>query len=153
MKSKFISTLFVALFIALVFPSCELESENETMISSFNEDESHAKGLNCMDCHYSGGDGEGWFNLAGTVFKENLTETYPNTNIYLYTEANGAGTQVYALEVDALGNFYTTETIDYGSGLYVGVQGNLDTKFMFSPVFNGACNSCHGTTTDKIWTE
>ena len=53
---------------------------------------------------------------------------------------------------DAKGNFYTTETIDFGSGLYPVLQGNNSTNKMSSSITTGQCNSCHGVSTDKIWT-
>jgi hypothetical protein len=54
--------------------------------------------------------------------------------------------------VDAFGNFYTTENIDFGNGLYASVEGNSSTKNMVSSITTGQCNSCHGISTDKIWT-
>ncbi len=46
----------------------ENEGENKSKISSFNSTESHNTGQNCMECHIAGGDGEGWFTAAGTVY-------------------------------------------------------------------------------------
>lgn len=150
---KSIIVLFLALFV-LIIHSCEKEGgQNETKISRNNDTKSHNMGQNCMLCHKSGGKGEGWFNVAGTVYNETFSNTYPNKLIQLYTEPNGAGQLKYTIEVDAKGNFYTTESINFGSGLYPAAVGNTTTKFMGSSITQGQCNSCHGNTNEKIWTK
>jgi len=106
-----------------------------------------------MKCHVEGNYGKGWFTVAGTVYKENSTHTYPNTTVKLYSEANGAGTLEYTVKVDGNGNFYTTDTIDFGSGLYPAVEGTELTKYMSSSITYGGCNSCHGQAQEKIWTK
>ena len=74
-KSGLIFTVIVLMF--SVFVSCENEDdengENKDMSSSFNENESHNAGQNCMACHKSGGQGEGWFTVAGTVYNASKT--------------------------------------------------------------------------------
>lgn len=135
-----------------MFAACE--KENETLISKNNADESHNMGQDCLICHVQGGDGEGWFRVAGTLYNNSQTSTYPNGNVKLTTEPNGSGALVKTIEIDSKGNFYTTETVDFGTGLYVGVFGTSgEQKFMTSKISTGACNSCHGTTTEKIWIE
>ena len=109
-------------------------------------------GQNCMNCHKSGGEGKGWFNVAGTVYTAGLSNTYPNTTVKLYTGPNGTGTLKYTINGDAKGNFFTTETIDFGSGLYPVVQGTSTAKYMSTTTTTGQCNSCHGVSTDKLWT-
>jgi hypothetical protein len=151
MKLKLITTITIAF--AILTQSCEKEGENETKISYFDENESHKEGENCMECHKVGGIGEGWFTLAGTVYDNQQSNTLKNATIKLYTEADGAGILKYSLQGDALGNFYTTEAIDFGSGLYTSVEGNTTVNHMTSMVIGGQCNSCHGTSTAKIWTE
>jgi hypothetical protein len=137
-----------------LFAACEKENGNETLISSNNDDESHKMGENCMNCHVQGGSGEGWFNVAGTLYNSAQTSTYPNGTVKFFAEPNGVGTAIKEVEIDSKGNFYTTENIDFGNGLYVGVFGtNGEQKFMVTTVSTGACNSCHGITTDKIWIE
>lgn len=149
-----INYLIIALFSFILFTACEKENENETKISKNNTDESHNLGQNCMSCHVSGGSGEGWFTVAGSMYDNSQTNPYPNGSVKVTTEPNGLGTTVQTIEIDSKGNFYTTETIDFGSGLYVGVFGtNGEQKFMSSKITNGNCNSCHGNTTDKIWIE
>ena len=148
-----ISILTVGMLIS--FSSCKKDEneENETNISSNYDNESHNIGENCMNCHISGGSGEGWFNVAGTVYDSTKTNTYPNIQIKLYTERNGMGDLVKTVEVDAKGNFFTTEDIDFGQGLYPAAEGNLITKYMHSSITSGACNSCHGVSTDRVWTK
>lgn len=152
MKLKLITSIVVVFSIVLLTQSCKKEGENETKISHFDGNESHKVGENCMECHKSGGSGEGWFTLAGTVYDQQ-DNTLKNTTIKLYTEADGTGTLKYTLQGDALGNFYTTEAVDFGNGLYVSVQGNTAAKHMSSMITSGQCNSCHGVSTAKIWTE
>ncbi len=151
MKSRWI---FALLFLGvLLFQSCENEGiePNEQKISVYGGTESHNTGQSCMACHVQGGSGEGWFNVAGTVYDSLKTNPYPNATIKLFTEPGGAGTLAYTIQVDALGNFYTTESIEFGGGLYVSTQGSQSTKHMQSIVTNGDCNSCHGNSVDKIW--
>lgn len=118
----------------------------EAKTSSFNSNESHNAGMNCMSCHTTGGPGEGMFLVAGTVYDQSLTTTMPKATVKLYSETNGGGTEVANIEVDALGNFYTTANIDFAKGLYpavIGITGKV--KYMASPITSGQCNSCHGS--------
>ena len=144
-----IFSLIISLIIVL--QACEKEGGNKTNISQLNSKKSHNMGQNCMNCHKNGGEGEGWFLAAGTVYDSLKTTTYPNTTVKLFTGPNGTGTLKHTLQVDGLGNFYTTETIDFGSGLYPAVVGKNSTKYMSSSTTNGQCNSCHGSSTDKIF--
>jgi hypothetical protein len=152
MKKHFLILSVIALFF---LASCDKETEgNETKMSSNFSEESHNTGENCMTCHLSGGPGEGWFTVAGSVYKSDLIDNYPNGTINLTTAANGGGTVVKTIEVDAFGNFYTTEDISFGNGLYVAVYGtNGEQKYMPSPITNGKCNACHGNTNDNIYIE
>lgn len=150
MKIKYIASVILAVSLSFAFSACSEDSENSDQVSSHGDTESHNAGGNCMSCHKSGGEGEGWFNIAGTVYNEAKTAVYPNSTVRLYTGANGTGTLKYTINVDAKGNFYTTEAIDFGTGLYASVEGT-QTSSMYSPITNGQCNSCHGGSTDKIW--
>lgn len=154
MKIKITAWLTVIMSVLILLQSCESDEieGNEEMISSYNETESHKMGQNCMSCHKSGGEGEGWFNLAGTVYDSQKSSTYPNATVRLYSQPNGAGSLITTIEVDGLGNFYTTANIDFENGLYVSVSGDKATEHMLSPILSGQCNSCHGTSTDRIWT-
>ena len=134
--------------------ACEKEEgENETKISSYQSDESHHTGENCMECHRSGGSGEGWFTIAGTVYGNDKTTPYPGATVRLYTGQGGSGTLKTTVEVDQKGNFYTTEGIDFGTGLYTRVEGASTTAEMVTPLTTGQCSQCHGNSTGRIGIE
>lgn len=153
MKHRSLVLILFTVMGLVTVQSCEKDDENETKISSYSSTESHNNGQNCMSCHVSGGDGEGWFIVAGSVYDTTLTQPFTNATVKLYTGPNGTGTIKATLQVDKKGNFYTTESIDFGSGLYPAVVGPTVTKYMNSTISSGQCNSCHGKTTDKIWTK
>jgi len=133
--------------LSLLF-SCE---KNKTAISSFNSSKSHNMGQDCMSCHKKGGSGEGRFSSAGTVYNNMQTTPIGNRKIKLYTGPNSTGSLIKTIEVDAQGNFYTTEKIDFSVGLYPSIIGNSTTKHMSVSTSTGNCMSCHGISTSKIW--
>ncbi len=162
------TTFIVLLFLGLsLLDSCKKESaknngttesnsgneSSEAKISHHNGNKSHNMGQACMNCHKQGGSGESIFNVAATVYDTTMNSVFPNTTVRLYTGANGSGTLKYTIEVDAKGNFYTTESIDFTNGLYPAVTGTQGTKYMSSSITTGNCASCHGNTTNKIWTK
>ena len=107
---------------------------------------------NCMNCHNAEGDGEGIFSAAGSVYDTTQIAPFPNAKVILYTGANGSGNVVKNIEVDAYGNFYTTESISFENDLFVSVLNPNGTEtFMNSPVVNGECNSCHGSSSVRIF--
>lgn len=145
--NKFLFLLSVVLFVF----ACE-RGENETKISSYGGTKSHNNGQNCMSCHKSGGKGEGWFTAAGSIYKKDFASPSPNCTILLYTAPGGAGSLKTVIESDALGNFYTTEKIDFSQGLYPAVKNSSDSiRYMGTYTTTGQCNSCHGVSNDKIW--
>jgi hypothetical protein len=152
-KSKVLGSVIVFSSLLATSQSCrkEIENSSETKNSSHNSSKSHNMGQNCMNCHKQGGSGEGWFNIAGTVYDSLKISTYPNATVNLYTGPNGTGSLKYTIDVDAFGNFYTTRSIDFSGGLYASVQGASSTKYMSSVITTGQCNGCHGVTNDKIW--
>lgn len=106
---------------------------------------------NCLSCHAPGGSGNGIFMVGGTVFKNDLKTRYPNLTVRFYTQPNGGGELVKTLEVDAYGNFYTTGSLPFGKGLYPQVEnGKGEIRSMKTWLTSGACNSCHGVSTDPI---
>lgn len=155
--SIFISTLF---FSIVLIQSCSKEttssSENEgsgessTGASTSGTSKSHNMGLNCMNCHKAGGQGEGIFTAAGTVYNSAATATFPNATIKLYSGPNGTGTLLYTLSGDNLGNFYTSQVLNFATGIYPAVQGTTTTMYMSTSISTGQCNSCHGVSTGKI---
>ncbi len=106
---------------------------------------SHNTGKNCLNCHS--------FPVGGSVYKKDLVSTYPGTVVKLTTMANGAGTVVATLTTDNSGNIHTSSSVNFGTGLYASVMGATSTKYMASAIKSGACNSCHGSSTSKVWTE
>jgi cytochrome c553 len=155
MTKKVLTIIMVVISTLVLFESCEKEEDggNETKNSSYNDNESHNMGQNCMNCHKQGGDGEGWFVVAGTVYDSLKTSTYPNSTIKLFSGPNGTGNLVTTIEVDGLGNFYTSNSINFGNGLYTSASGNTTANHMNSSITTGNCNSCHGESIDRIWTK
>ncbi len=134
--------------------NCEEEVfEREYAASTHNSSESHNWGYNCMECHRRGGPGEGWYTVAGSVADTSLRHPLGNVTIELWEEV-GVGEPVAVIEVDALGNFYTTEPIDWKLGLVPVVVSSDGQKRLVMPFAtrNGACNSCHFTNwAPPIW--
>ena len=152
MKNQIVIFLFSLLF---VLGACEKEEgENEYMVSENFSDESHNTGQNCMECHFAGGSGEGWFTVAGSVYDGELDQPIANGVIELSTEPQSNGSIIATIEIDEKGNFYTTEAINITGGLYATVESQKGSKaYMITEVTNGSCNSCHGSSTDKIWVD
>jgi hypothetical protein len=150
-KKTFIALAFSFMFgIILISQSCQ--ENNETQISSYNSNESHNMGQNCMNCHNTNGKGSGTFMAAGTVYDSLMTTTRKNGTVRLYSGPNQTGTVRASIEVDGHGNFYTTENIDFAGGVYPTVTGSSgDLHFMSESISMGECNSCHGVTTSKIY--
>jgi hypothetical protein len=137
---KIFSITFILLVVALV--SCDQESEDEGEYGS-----SHNTGKNCLSCHSN-------FKLAGSVYNKALTSAFPGAKIKITTLANGAGTVLATLTSDNSGNFHTSSSISFGSGVFVSVESTSGTiKYMNSALTTGACNSCHGLSTSKVWAE
>jgi hypothetical protein len=110
-------------------------------------------GQNCMNCHKDGGEGKGCFFVAGTVYDSLQSSTKANGIIKLYSGPNGTGILKGTIEVDAKGNFFTTDIIDFSSQVYPSITNTIgNVKYMGSGISTGQCNSCHGVSTDKIWT-
>ena len=113
--------------------------ENDQATSTYEQDESHYKGQNCMDCHYSEGNGEGWFSVAGSAFGNTK---FADIELYLDTSSS----EILKIQFDQLGNAYTTEKVDFSNGLFAATRSaNGELNFMEDKIFNGQCNLCHGT--------
>jgi len=142
MNNRIISVILILTGFT-IFYSCKISGSNDTVISEPGR-RSHNAGKNCMNCHKSGGRGNGWFTVAGTLYKETDNERYPNALVNLCTAPDSTGHIMKSIRADAKGNFYTTEGIDFGAGLYVCVTG-IDGKktWMGSAVTSGKCNDCH----------
>lgn len=156
-KIAFVITLLTCMSIGISSCSHYDEITKNPVSSRHGDDESHNPGRNCMECHRSGGqaveffDTEKMWNIGGTVFNADGVTPNPNGTVYLYTQANGQGELKYTFEVDANGNFYTNQIIDFRQGLFPYVTGGFGgSAHMSTALTSGACNSCHGVTTPRI---
>lgn len=118
----------------------------QNIIESSNGDtSSHVdsrRGTNCLGCHKVGLFSP-VFTVAGTVFKtSNLTQVQPNIQVEFYSNAAGTGNPVEVIEVDANGNFYTTETLTL-TGLFPAVRSSTEKRMMPIDFQSGQCNDCH----------
>jgi cytochrome c553 len=153
MKSLLIRLSLIS-FLFILIVSCEKEGGNESSVSSNNSSRSHKTGENCMNCHKSGGEGEGWFKVAGSVYGSDFQSIAANGTVNLYTGPGGTGTLIASIDVDNLGNFYTTQSVSFSGGVYPSVQNNAGTEYFMSELITtGACSSCHGKTADRIYVE
>lgn len=145
-----LSFLWIPLLVAVILFACEKEGAcDEYKVSTSNSNKSHNFGLNCMQCHQASGEGEGCFSVAGSVRNAQLTAPVTSGQVEFYTGPNGTGTLKYSLEIDSKGNFYTTGPIVV-TGLYPAVKNVNGTIYMGSSLSTGACNSCHGVSTQII---
>lgn len=148
---RILSLIPITMLFAVVLFSCEKEGAcDEYKVSQSNGDDSHNFGNNCMQCHKAGGEGEGCFVAAGSVKNAALTAPVTSGQVEFYTEANGAGTLKYTIQIDAKGNFYSTEAMTL-TGLYPAIKNANGTHYMGNSLSTGACNSCHGNSTDPLY--
>ncbi len=138
--------VFVATTTLISFNSCEKEGGcGSSNVSASGGNKSHNMGQNCMQCHKTGGEGEGCFVVAGTVYDTLSTNTLSSGKIELFTGPDGTGNLVHTIQVDSKGNFYTTENFEI-SGLYPVLTGPTGHKsYMSSALTSGECNSCHAS--------
>ena len=141
---KVVSVL--AMSILVFFIACE-KTNLEKNISSFGDDESHYEGRNCMECHYPVGSGDGSFSAAGTLFGNHGDDI-----IRLYNALSGA--LVAEIEVDDLGNFYTTESIDFNNGITIEVETeDGEVEAMEREIYFGSCAVCHNPDCAELFPE
>lgn len=144
-------SLLILAALGIMVASCERNGKcGVKNISSSGGNESHNNGRNCMSCHSDGGEGKGCFTAAGSAYTSNGGVSQ-NVVMRLYTQPNGQGELKATVNGDALGNFYTTENINYSGGLYPTITFASGTvKHMPSSITSGACNSCHGSSSGRI---
>ena len=131
---------------AIVFFACENEDAEDVGGKSSISETSHNTGKDCLSCHK--------FTAAGSVYNKTLTSAFPGAEVKFTSQANGEGTILGTYTVNKSGSFYTNSTINYGSGIYVSVTGSSgNIKHMNTAITTGACNSCHGSSTSKVWAE
>lgn len=141
MIMKKLISLALGLAIIVTVASCEKEEENERTGSS------HNAGRNCLGCHPD-------FKLAGSVYNTSLSGIFAGAKIKVTTLANGQGSVVTTLTSDKSGNFYTGNSINFGTGVFVSAEGTSGSiMYMNSAITSGACNTCHGSSTSKIIAE
>ena len=115
------------------------------LVSAHGDAISHAAGDNCMRCHQENGPGPGRFTAAGTLHDE-AGAPYPDGLVELRSAPDGMGDLVAAIEVDGLGNFYTTEALPLPATALFPTVYSADgarKNFMPFPTSSGACNVCH----------
>ncbi len=119
---------------------------NIELVSEVAGASSHRAGENCMHCHQSRGPGPGLFTSAGTVYNQDGTISAGAT-VELWTGFGGSGELRVAVEADSLGNFFTTEPIDFFGDAplfpFVRAEDGERTTLMPFPTRSGACNVCH----------
>jgi len=147
----------------IIFHSCDnkkLRTDNPPLnagprlISRAGFNQSHVFGSTCSSCHSPNGASMYIFNVMGSVSNEARTDIQSRSIIKLYTRPRAKGRLVATISSDDLGNFYSTENIDFSLGLFPTLSGTPgvkeDTKHMSRPIFSGDCNSCHGRTAEKL---
>jgi hypothetical protein len=115
-------------------------------VSKHGETRSHNLGSNCMECHQAHGPGRGRFTVAGTLYDEKTRAPSPNGVVELRTSLAPTGTVVLSIQVDALGNFFSTEPLPLPQTPLFPSLRNADgskRNAMRFPTINGACNQCH----------
>ena len=146
-----LSFLWLPLMVAFIIAACEKEGScDEYNVSTSNGNKSHNFGNNCMQCHHAGGEGEGCFSVAGSVKNAQLTAPETSGQVEFYTGLNGTGTLKYTVKIDGKGNFYTTEAMSL-IGLYPAIKNANGTMHMSNALTTGACNSCHGSSTENLF--
>jgi hypothetical protein len=97
---------------------------------------SHNAGQDCLRCHRD-------FGVAGTVYRADGS-AYSGATVRLTTAASGGGSVILSVTTDASGNFHTSQSVGFGSGLFADVAGTGGARrSMEAAVTSGACNSCH----------
>jgi hypothetical protein len=108
-------------------------------------DDSHETGEACMHCHQPHGDGPGVFTAAGSVYRSDGTPANAGT-IELWAGGLDVGARVVVMEVDALGNFYTTADLglpdDPVQPVVVDPDGEV-VNLMPWTTESASCNQCH----------
>jgi hypothetical protein len=119
---------------------------NVANISRSGEKKSHNMGLNCMQCHQAKGPGKGIFTVAGTLFDEKTGAIVDAGTLELRESPKPDAKVLLSVQVDGLGNFFSTEALPFpNQALFPVVRNGDGTKLnsMPFPTISGACNQCH----------
>lgn len=150
MRTTAFASSFLLLLIAAI-PACKHGKCQGGGYSAEGDDESHNAGADCMSCHHPDGEGEGCWTIGGTVYDSAGSEPSAAARFQLFTKPLGQGSMVLQLHSDALGNIYSSDEVLFGNGLFPAViNANGDTAFMTGAIHDGACNRCHGQSTEVI---
>jgi hypothetical protein len=144
MRKVYLVVLILAVSVGILFVACKQSYK----ASQHGEAKSHKQGTLCMSCHTPGGSAKDVYLAAGTVYDEVRLKPQGKAVIKFYTEPKAQGKLVATLKADELGNFYTTEKLDFSQGLYPTLIGTPEAKenikHMNRKVFRADCNWCHG---------
>lgn len=145
---------FFAFCMLLSIRSSTQPQGDPPLVSKPNMKKSHEFGTDCGSCHRKGGEAKSIFTVSGSVLDEAREKIFKKAVIKLYTERKAMGDLVATIQTDELGNFYSTEPIDFSIGLYPTLYGTPTAsepiKHMARPIFTGNCNSCHGPKEEKL---
>ena len=150
---------FVPLIILLLQCSHYDELQRNGNESSVGSTESYHFGEDCMNCHHENGSEAvregGWWNIAGSVYKPDLSGPKTDAKIELWSQQNRSGTLYYTLDVDALGNFYTEKIVHFNGTCFPVVVDLVTGHYedMHQAFHSEGCSSCHGKTEDVITVE
>ncbi|MDP1727829.1 MAG: hypothetical protein Q8M15_13675 [Bacteroidota bacterium] len=153
MKMKRIPGIFVIVTGVLLFSCSHYDELQKNPKESGLEEESHLTGENCSSCHNKNNSEaarEGWWTIAGSVYKSNGQEQ-TNATMELWEKPNKQGKLIKMLQSDSKGNFYTNQIINFNGGCYPSIRVGSKSISMDTTQFNGgSCNGCHGVSRGKI---
>lgn len=138
----------------IILYGCKKTSNDTSTQSKHHETKSHNNGTSCLSCHSSGGTASKFqWIMAGSVYQNGEVSASPNGMIYLWSGVSGTGDLKATLQVDGLGNFFTTASVMPSSPIYPQVINATGSAFknMPLPITSGNCHGCHGVSTGKIW--
>jgi hypothetical protein len=142
---------WAALTVTLTAVACK-HGKCEDGPTSTAQGSSHNSGEDCMRCHLPDGEGEICWKVAGTIFDSGGQHPFVGAQVRLFSKPHGTGEVHLAMESDRSGNIHSSEALAFGQGLFPAVIRGLDTLFMTGAIHDGACNRCHGISTERIRT-
>ncbi len=149
-RSKSLWVLGVCVVAAILVDGCKHGKCQGGGTSTHGSVHSHNEGENCMSCHHPDTEAPCW-EIGGTAFHPGGVTTLPNATLLLFSGPLGQGTLLDSIDFDGLGNVYTSEAVQFGIGIFPAVLTPAgDTAFMNQSIRDGACNRCHGVTTERI---
>ncbi len=153
MKIKLIPGIFAFIIGGLLFSCSHYDELQKNPKESGSGEESHLTGENCSNCHNKENNEaarEGWWTVAGSVYKTN-GQVQTNATMELWEKPNRQGKLIKMLSSDSKGNFYTNQILDFKGGCYPSIRVGTKSISMDTTQFNGgSCNSCHGVNRSKI---